>query len=245
MSEFRFKQFTVRQDRCAMKVGMDGVTLGAWAAADRDASTVRRILDIGCGTGLISLMAAQRFPMAEVVGIDIDKDAAQQAEENVNTSHYKHRIKILCSSLQEFIEGDKPQIFDAIICNPPYFDNSLECPDSKRTLARHNATLPFPTLMKASRRMLAPSGTLSIVIPTEGRHTIEDEAIFAGLTQTKRTAIVTREGKSPKRWLLEFTLPNGEETYVTQGMTDNHLSLESAEYALLTADFYLDRGKKS
>lgn len=237
---FSFKRFTIRQDRCAMKVGTDGVLLGAWAACGKEAAEVRNVLDIGTGTGLIAIMAAQRFPNAKVIGIDIDKDAAEQAKDNVSTSPFSQSIKILHKSLQDFIKdckSDEESVkkgFDLIVCNPPFFDNSLTCPDAKRTTARHNSTLPFPTLIKGANAVMSDDGTLAIVIPSESRQKIEDEAIFAGLTLSRRTAVVTKEGKKPKRYLLEFVKGRCD-------TAENVLSLESEEYSRMTADFYLSK----
>ena len=128
---FSFKQFTINQDRTAMKVGTDGVLLGAWARGGQ------RILDVGCGTGLISLMMAQRFEWAEVTGIDIDFDASEQASDNVRNSPFAGRVKIFNESLQSF--GNKyVGNFDSIVCNPPFFTCSLTSPDEQRTKARHD-----------------------------------------------------------------------------------------------------------
>lgn len=237
---FSFKRFTIRQDRCAMKVGTDGVLLGAWAANDKEAARVRNVLDIGTGTGLIAIMAAQRFPNAKVIGIDIDKDAAEQAKDNVSASPFSQSIKILHKSLQDFIKdckSDEESVkkgFDLIVCNPPFFDNSLTCPDAKRTTARHNSTLPFPTLIKGANAVMSDDGTLAIVIPSECRQKIEDEAIFAELTLSRKTAVVTKEGKKPKRYLLEFVKGRCD-------TAENVLSLESEEYSRMTDDFYLSK----
>lgn len=237
---FSFKKFTIRQDRCAMKVGTDGVLLGAWAANDKEAARVRNVLDIGTGTGLIAIMAAQRFPNAKVIGIDIDKDAAEQAKDNVSASPFSQSIKILHKSLQDFIKdckSDEESVkkgFDLIVCNPPFFDNSLTCPDAKRTTARHNSTLPFPTLIKGANAVMSDDGTLAIVIPSECRQKIEDEAIFAELTLSRKTAVVTKEGKKPKRYLLEFVKGRCD-------TAENVLSLESKEYSRMTDDFYLSK----
>lgn len=223
-----------------MKVGTDGVLLGAWAANGKEADEVRNVLDIGTGTGLIAIMTAQRFPNAKVIGIDIDKDAAEQAEENVSASPFSQSIKILHKSLQDFIKGSNSEGeshregFDLVVCNPPFFDNSLTCPDARRTTARHNSTLPFPTLIKGAERVMASDGILAIVIPSECRQKIEDEAIFAGLSLSARTAVITKEGKKPKRYLLEFVKGRC-------GTEENVLSLESEEYKRLTADFYLSK----
>ena len=239
MSNFSFKRFTIHQERCAMKVGTDGVLLGAWAATGMEAARVRRALDIGTGTGLIALMTAQRFPDAEVVAIDIDEHATEQAKENVEASPYSHNINVLHKSLQEYIkEENAKERFDLIVCNPPFFDNSLVCPDPRRTTARHNSALPFATLMKGAMTLLADDGVFSLVIPSECRQKIEDEAIFAGLMLKRRVAVVTKEGKKPKRYLLEFGIKGN-------GINESILSLGGDEYSTLTADFYLPKAEKS
>ncbi len=237
---FTFRKFTIRQDRCAMKVGTDGVLLGAWAGEGiTELQSIKNILDIGTGTGLIALMSAQRFPDAMVTAIDIDKDATEQAMENIHNSPFTHKINVLCKSLQEYIEDETVQgKYDIVVCNPPFFDNSLTCPDPRRTTARHNSTLPFASLMKGARILMASDGIFALVIPSECRQKIEDEAIFAGLMLSRRVAIVTKEGKKPKRYLLEFTL--------NSTTIDEHiLSLESEEYRAMTADFYLPKAEKS
>ena len=127
---FQFRQFRIRQQRCAMKVGTDGTLLGAWAQM---LMARGRILDIGTGTGLIALMMAQRFPDASVVGIDIDSEAVAQAQENVEESPFAQRITIRQADVLQFDDEGK---FDAIVCNPPYFVNALTCPDQQRTTAR-------------------------------------------------------------------------------------------------------------
>ena len=239
MSNFSFKRFTIHQERCAMKVGTDGVLLGAWAATGMATAKVGRILDIGTGTGLIALMTAQRFPDAKVVAIDIDEHATEQAKENVKASPFSHNISVLHKSLQEYIkEENTEERFDLIVCNPPFFDNSLVCPDPRRTTARHNSTLPFSTLMKGAMTLLADNGVFSLVIPSECRQKIEDEAIFAGLMLKRRVAVVTKEGKPPKRYLLEFGIK-------VSVIEESVLSLETDEYRTLTADFYLSKAEKS
>lgn len=157
-----------------MKVGTDGVLLGAWAQGGR------RILDIGSGTGLISLMMAQRFPEAEVVGIDMDADACGQARENVMASPFRDRVEIECCRLQDFggtseaaealetAEDLKSAgVFDAIVSNPPFFVDSLKNPDSKRTMARHTDSLPFRDLFAGVKRLLSDDGIFSAIVPVE------------------------------------------------------------------------------
>ena len=191
---FRFKRFTVRQDLCAMKVGMDGVMLGSWAQGGK------RILDIGTGTGLIALMMAQRYPEADVVAIDIDEGAVEQAKVNVANSSFSARITIRKEAVQQH-EG----VYDAIVCNPPYFSDSLKAPDQQRNIARHTDTLSYAELMQSAYRLLADEGELSVVIPFDYKQRMEDEATFVGFFSHRILGIRTVDNKPAKRYLLSFT----------------------------------------
>lgn len=229
MASFRFKQFEIRQDRCAMKVGTDGVLLGAWAPGGK------RILDIGSGTGLISLMMAQRFPEARVVGIDLDADACSQASENVGGSPFSARVDIEHCALQEY--DDAP--FDAIVSNPPFFVNSLKNPDSKRTMARHTDSLPFGDLFRGVNRLLSDEGMFSVIVPTEVLEQFVAEAYVSGLFLIAKCSVKTVERKQPKRCLLTFAKHrgNGQEEQV-ETMTDSQGN-RSSWYAKITEEFYL------
>ena len=227
---FSFKQFCIQQDQCAMKVGTDGVLLGAWAEGGK------RILDIGTGTGLVALMMAQRFTQSEVTGIEIDEAAATQARANVAASPFHNRVKIEAVSLQRF-SSDAP--FDAITCNPPYFDNSLGCPNDSRHTARHTSSLSFAELINHSKRLLADDGVLSLVLPSDCLAKIELECAYASMFIKDRLLICTTERKQPKRVLLTITKqlplhPTTQTTVLMQG------GQRSQWYADLTADFYLD-----
>ena len=143
-----------------MKVGTDSVLLGAWAKGGR------RILDVGAGTGVIALMMAQRFPQAEVMAVDIDGEACAQAVENVAASPFAGRVDVRCVAVQQLAADEAMQArFDAIVSNPPFFDNALKAKGESRLIARHTDTLPFAQLFAAVRRLLAPSGVFSAIIP--------------------------------------------------------------------------------
>ena len=240
MTGFRFKQFEIQQDRCAMKVGTDGVLLGAWAEGGS------RILDIGAGTGLISLMMAQRFPEARVLGIDIDTDACQQARENVDASPFADRVVMECCALQEMgVRSEElgvlpsGMLFDAIVSNPPFFVNSMKNPDSKRTLARHTDSLPFPVLMKGVKRWLSDDGVFSAIVPAEVVEQFVSEAYCSGLLLTRKCGVKTVERKQPKRFLLAFRkrrVAALEEEIKT--MTDSQGN-RSSWYAKITEEFYI------
>lgn len=227
---FTFKQFEIRQDRCAMKVGTDGVLLGAWARVEH----CRRILDIGTGTGLVALMAAQRSG-AEVLGIDLDADAVGQAGENVAASPWKDRVRVLEADVKEFSDT---QLFDAILCNPPYFENSLKCPDAARTMARHTDTLTFDELAKSAARLLAPEGEFSVVIPYDRATDMTVSAACYGLFATRQTIVCPYEGAKPKRILMAFSRQGGMHTPETLYLQDVQRK-PTPEYVALVKDFYL------
>lgn len=261
MSSFQFKQFEVSQDHCAMKVGTDGVLLGAWASGGK------RILDIGSGTGLISLMMAQRFPEAKVVGIDIDEDACSQARENVSASPFRDRVSIKHCRLQDFgldgkgtlaevsrnltelnrQEKEKMELlemvdelkFDAIVSNPPFFLNSLKNPDKKRSMARHADSLPFRDLWMGVKRLLSDDGVFSVILPVEVVEQFEAEACFLGYYKTRQCAIKMVERKAPKRYLLAFSRHRGG---VMENVTETMMSSDGSRsewYAKITDEFYL------
>lgn len=227
---FTFKQFEIRQDRCAMKVGTDGVLLGAWARVEH----CRRILDIGTGTGLVALMAAQRSG-AEVLGIDLDADAVGQAGENVAASPWKDRVRVMEADVKEF---SNPQLFDAILCNPPYFENSLKCADAARTMARHTDTLTFEELAKSAARLLAPEGEFSVVIPYDRATDMTVSTACCGLFATRQTIVCPYEGAKPKRILMAFSRQGGMRTPETLCLQDVQRK-PTPEYVALVKDFYL------
>ena len=228
---FAFKQFTVRHDRCAMKVGTDGVLLGAWT----DLSHSRRILDIGTGTGLIALMLAQRCMDARITAIDLDSAAVEQAQENIQASPWKDRIE----ALQQDICTYPPNgTFDTIVSNPPYFIDSLKCPDGQRNTARHTDTLDADRLIGKVSELLTSDGRFSIILPAEQTEDLIRVADEKGLHPSRQTWVITRPGLSPKRILMEF-----RKIPVTLQPDELVIELErhvySEEYIALTQEFYL------
>ena len=243
MNDFRFKQFGISQDRCAMKVGTDGVLLGAWAGGGS------RILDVGTGTGLIALMMAQRFPDAQVVGIDIDRDACSQARDNVAQSPFALRISIVECSLQEYLisfgcgyldkKVTEEDFFDAIVSNPPFFVNCIKNPDTKRAMARHTDTLSFHDLWQGVKRLLSAAGIFSVVLPAEVKDDFVAEGCMSGFYLIRECAVKTVVHKAPKRYLLSFSRvrKNGLETAL-EVMVDEQGS-RSEWYRKITDEFYL------
>ena len=230
---FQFKQFTVHQQRCAMKVGTDGMLLGAWAHVP---VTSARILDIGTGTGLIALMMSQRFPDASVIGIDIDQDAVSQAQENVAASPFASRITICHRNILDF---EDTKGFDAIVSNPPYFVDALTCPDQQRTMARHTISLTYEGLMRSAYRLLKPNGLFSLVIPSECRSSIEAEACLAGFFLTRVCMIRTTPKKESKRQLIEFSKYPKNKLFIEEGIIEYTPNVRSSWYQQLTQDFYI------
>ena len=213
-----------------MKVGTDGVLVGAWAEGGK------RVLDIGSGTGLIALMMAQRFAGAQVVGIDIDAEACGQARENVAASRFAGRIHIVEAALQGFETDTK---FDCIVSNPPFFQNSLKNPDTRKAMARHSDSLPFALLFGKVAELLADDGRFSAVIPTECVPDFVAEASLHGLSVVRRCDVRTTARKPPRRCLLAFSRRSGEVVECSEEVLQGADGVRSEWYAALTRDFYV------
>lgn len=231
---FSFKQFTVFHDKCAMKVGIDGVLLGSWAPVEE---TTEHILDIGTGTGLIALMLAQRCN-ATIEGIDLDKDACLQATENIRNSPWAGRIGLQHISLQEFAMSSKKR-YDLIVSNPPYFVNSLKAPDLQRHIARHAETLTHEELILTGRNLLTETGRMCIILPVnEGLQCIafaKQNAFYC----SSAVKVFPKPGAIAKRLLLEFCkVPTicTESELVIESEARHHYS---PEFSVLAKDFYL------
>lgn len=229
-SYFTFKKFTVYHDLCAMKVGTDGVLLGAWT----NVSASKNILDIGTGSGLIALMLAQRCE-ASIVGIDIDKDAVTQSQINFAASPWGKRMQVTQVNLNEF---QSSCLFDTIVSNPPFFSDSLRCPDSQRSKARHNDILPLSLLMERVSNLLHLNGRFSLIFPYDQNEIVIQRAKEHGLYPTRHTIVLTRPGLPPKRSLFEFQ--KQPFPYTPQELTiELERHVYSEEYITLTKDFYL------
>ena len=232
---FTFKQFHIDHSRCAMKVGTDGTLLGAWATLPPHA---KKILDIGTGSGLIAIMAAQRHPTAKITAIDIDKDCVMQATENAVASPWAERIEVIETPLQEYSPEEK---FDVIISNPPYFADSMHSPDRQRTTARHTASLSFKELTDGVLRLLADDGLFAVILPTA-----ESELLLSAsrgrLFTWRRCEVWSTPESGARRIMLELKreppkdLAKKEKIIIEQG--GRHVYSE--EYKALTADFYLN-----
>lgn len=257
---FRFRQFAIRHDRCAMKVGTDGVLLGAWVSTARDGECVEaaedaakgtngtaneaagirmKVLDVGTGSGLVALMLAQRFPHAEIEGIDIDEASVSQAMENVKNSVFSDRITVANRDYKDIsLFGGK---YDLIVSNPPFYRENTMSGNVARDAARHTSALPFDILVANTARLLLPSGVFAVIIPYQSASDFISICVQEKLYITRRMDIKPTPQKLPNRTLLAFSPAAGrvadvETRLITLYDTDNR---RTEEYATLTKDFYL------
>jgi len=228
---FRFQQFEVFHDRCGMKVGTDGVLLGAWVQPGK----ANRIFDVGTGSGLIALILAQHSK-AEIVGIEYDAAAAKQASENILNSPWSDRIHIVHADFRTYSDG----VFDLIVSNPPFFQNALKAPALSRNHARHDVSLSYSELILNAAEMLSAEGRFAVILPMSGAPEFEELCWSAGLYPARRCEVSTIEGQEPKRILLEFIRQRlvTERTTMALGTPGN---ARSDAYSALTSDLYLTR----
>jgi tRNA1Val (adenine37-N6)-methyltransferase len=220
----------VYHDLCAMKVGTDGVLLGAWA----DCTRTKTILDIGTGSGLIALMLAQRSN-AQVHAIDIDENACKQAKINFENSPFSARLIVEKAAFQHWETSLK---FDLLVSNPPYFSDSLKSPDSGRSFARHNDSLLFTDLIEKSVSLMNPGGKLAIILPFDGFEVFQSSTWKNRLFLCRKTLVSSLPHKPPKRVLLEYS--NKETDYEENVLLiEKSSKIYSEEYIALTKDFYL------
>ncbi len=224
----------IRQDRTAMKVGTDGVLLGAWAGS----GWLLNILDIGTGTGLIALMMAQRFAGARIDALEIDPVSSGQASENAAGSPFGERISVISS---DFLTWDSGKKYDLIVCNPPFFKDSLQSPDAGRTTARHEDSLPLGELIRKSAGLLSPDGGLALIIPVDRLPEVAKVAVEAGLNLNRILRVKGTPKVPVKRVLIHL-----DKRYLPVEMGELTLEGEqrgsvSEEYRGLTQEFYLDK----
>jgi tRNA1Val (adenine37-N6)-methyltransferase len=234
---FRFKQFTVEQNRAAMKVGFDGILLGAWANVDG----CQRILDVGTGTGLIALMLAQRTQTEEgsvhVDAIEIDSVSVDEATVNVSNSPWSDRVHVIHKSLQDFARTNSVR-YDLVVCNPPFFEDGTLSQDRSRWRARHANTLTFANLCDTATEVVSGNGRLCVVLPSRRAAACIEFAREVAWFCRRRLRVKPTPNKPAHRVLLEFQRSD-------RRMLDDELTLElrrheySDEYRELAKDFYL------
>ena len=215
-----------------MKVGTDAVLLGAWV----NILNTKNILEVGTGSGVISLMLAQRtLPETKIVAIEIELDDATQAQENIARSLWPEKIKVHHQSLQTF---NTLNAFDLIVSNPPFFINSQLPPSDKRSQARHTGSLNYSTLITHSTKLLSPSGRLAVILPYEEGKLFESLAKENNLFLIRQLSFFSRQGKPQERWLFEFALM--PEIFMPENLILHGIGEEwSADYKRLTKNFYI------
>lgn len=222
---FRFKQFGIDDRRCGLKVGTDGVILGAWAECPKRCGTV---LDVGAGSGLVGLMLAQRYAEIRVVAVEIDEDSFADMELNVAQSPWGDRFELNCADFRSATGG-----YDLIVCNPPFFTTGERAPQAARALARHASDLSPVSFVKFAAANLAKGGRAAMIAPSELNDTITFEAALAGLHVRRVADVATSARRGVTRRLWEFasaSCPSPEHTVIEVG---------SDGFKTLTADFYL------
>jgi tRNA1Val (adenine37-N6)-methyltransferase len=232
---FHFKKFSIDDSNAAMKIGTDAVLLGAWA----DCKNATHVLDIGTGSGILALMMAQRNPDAVIIAVEIDPDAAGLAKENVKLSPWPDRIQVYNTSFQEFSMVTKYK-FNLVICNPPFFTNSLKSPGKSRNLARHNDSLPVSELLKFTSDLLTDPGKAFFIIPANDFENWKQEAAKHSLFVSVLTFVRSTSGHNPHRVLVMFTKQKPAEIIKNNISIYISNSIYTPEYVELTKDFYLN-----
>lgn len=232
---FKFKQFTIQQEHCAMKVGTDGILLGAWIEVEQ----AKRVLDIGTGTGLIALMVAQKSS-AIIDAVEIEKNAADQAGENFKQSPWKNRLTVFHHSFQEYSKTCNHK-YDVIVSNPPFFANSLKTSNKARTLARHSHQLPIGDVFKGVANLLNKTGFFYLIIPSQSLETVQKEGIKNDLFLYEKLLIKSTPTSSFKRVICCFSfsrpLKISRKEFIIGGDEKNQYS---NAFINLTKDFYLN-----
>lgn len=232
---FQFKQFTVNQDRCAMKIGTDGVLLGAWSPIPEN---VFSVLDVGAGTGIIALMIAQRSFAEQIDALEIDEDAYEQAVENFENSSWSDRLFCFHAGLDEFVEEPEDE-YDLIISNPPFYSENYSSGDEKRDQARFNDAMPFEELIEAAALLLSENGIFSVIIPYKEEEQFIALAKEVDLFPMKMTRVKGTPTTEIKRSLLAFSRNETEEFLLDELIIETSRHIYTDEYIALTKDFYL------
>lgn len=232
---FQFKQFKIEQDKCAMKIGTDGVLLGAWATIDHQPFSV---LDIGAGTGVIALMLAQRSFAELIDAIEIEENAYEQSVDNFENSDWGDRLFCYHAALDEFAEEMEGETYDLIISNPPFYDENFTSTEENRNLARFTEALPFEDLVKYSAQLLAEKGKFCTIIPHKNEEEFIQLASKEKLFPQKITRVRGHKNSPIKRSLLQFGFEKTAlETSELIIEIERHVYTE--DYKNLVKDFYL------
>ena len=235
MSKFQFKQFSLEQDRCAMKIGTDGVLLGAWTPIENNPFS---ILDIGTGTGVIALMLAQRSHAEQIDALEIDENAYEQAVDNFENSPWSDRLFCFHAGLDEFVEEPEDE-YDLIVSNPPFYTDDFKSATEQRDLARFADAMPFEDLIEAADLLLSENGIFSVIIPFKEEETFLALAAAYELYPTKITRVKGTPTTEIKRSLLAFSRNENLDFPIDELIIETARHIYTAEYIKLTKEFYL------
>lgn len=234
MEPFRFKQFTVNQDKCAMKIGTDGVLLGAWTSINNNPFS---ILDIGAGTGIISLQMAQRSDAEMIDAIEIDEDSYEQCVENFENSDWSDRLFCYHASLNEFAEEIDDE-YDLIISNPPFYSEDYKSQNNSRDLARFTDALPFEHLIDGVSKLLSEDGIFSVILPKKEQEHFKELAKAKNLFPQRICYVKGNPNSEVKRVLMEFSFQE-QEPKIENLIIEKSRHVYTEEYIELVKDFYL------
>jgi tRNA1Val (adenine37-N6)-methyltransferase len=251
---FQFKQFTVAHDRCAAKIGTDGVLLGAWTSIEHNPDS---ILDIGTGTGIIALMLAQRSVAQTIDALELDDDAYEQATQNFEESPWGDRLFCYHAHLHEFA-SEMDEQYDLVVCNPPFYKNPslplASLPKGESTMsesrkkARFQDAMPFELLVGAVLKLLSPGGTFNVIIPYQEKDTFIHLCAQGNLFPKRITRVKGTLTSDIKRCLLEFSylgstqdkFGNSKKTVLSQELViEKERHSYTPAYVALVKDFYL------
>lgn len=231
---FQFKKFTIHQDQCAMKVGTDGVLLGAWASLDHQPET---ILDIGSGTGLIALQIAQRSTAETIDAIELDENAYEQCVANFEASPWADRLFCYHAGFDEFVEEIEDQ-YDLIVSNPPFYAEEVSSGSVSRDQARQNSSLPFDELVTGVAKLLSADGIFSVIIPYKEENEFTALASKVGLYPSRVTRVKGNPTAEIKRSLMEYGFSKVE-PIIKELVIEMERHQFTKEYIELTQDFYI------
>ncbi len=232
---FLFKKFTIEQNRCAMKIGTDGVLLGAWTPLENNPFS---ILDIGTGTGIIALMLAQRSSAEQIDALEIDEDAYEQATDNFENSPWNDRLFCFHAGLDEFVEEPEDE-YDLIVSNPPFYSEDYKSSNDQRDLARFQDAMPFEDLVEAADLLLSENGILSVIIPFKEEENFVALATAHELFPLKITRVKGTPTSETKRSLLAFSRSQSPNFTIDELIIETARHIYTPEYIALTKDFYL------
>lgn len=235
LAKFQFKQFSLEQDRTAMKIGTDGVLLGSWAPIETNPFS---ILDIGTGTGIIALMLAQRSTAEQIDALEIDEDAYEQASDNFENSPWNDRLFCFHAGLDEFVEEPEDE-YDLIVSNPPFYSEDYKSDNDQRDLARFQDAMPFEDLIEAAALLLSENGIFSVIIPFKEEEKLIALAKEYELYPLKITRVKGTPTTEMKRSLLAFSRYESPNILIDELIIETARHIYTPEYIALTKDFYL------